>query len=60
MRVTEDVVIQAAKEWAMRAHKDIFEAESTALEALAALQNTLDTEKYQKALESLYEQYEKS
>jgi hypothetical protein len=36
MRITEDDVVQAAKEWAVRSHKDSFEAESTALEAISS------------------------
>ncbi|AVU77075.1 hypothetical protein [Pseudomonas rhizophila] len=60
MRITEDDVVQAAKEWAVRSHKDSFEAESTALEAISALQATLNSDDYDQALKSLYEQYQQS
>ena len=59
-RINEELVIQAAREWAARSNKSDANAASNALEAMSALKEKLDEEEYRLALEKLYCEYNQS
>ena len=59
-RINEELVIQAAREWAARSNKSDASVASNALEAMTALKEKLDDEEYRLALEKLYCEYNQS
>ncbi|MDI2590015.1 hypothetical protein NYP20_16175 [Pseudomonas sp. N3-W] len=59
-RITESLVIQAAREWAARKNKSDVTAAANASETMAALKVKLTEEEYGQALEKLYRDYEQS
>jgi hypothetical protein len=59
-RITEALVVQAAREWAARKNKDDANAVSTAQDAMLKLRFKLSTEEYDQALAKLYREYEES
>ncbi len=59
-RITEGLVVQAAREWAARKNKSDATAVANAQEAMAALKVKLSTEAYEQALAKLYREYEEA
>ncbi|RON86767.1 hypothetical protein [Pseudomonas fluorescens] len=59
-RITEGLVIQAAREWSARRNKSEATTVASASETIAALKGKLSTEEYEEALEKLYREYEES
>nr|WP_314532427.1 hypothetical protein [uncultured Pseudomonas sp.] len=59
-RITEGLVVQAAREWAARKNKSDAAAVASAEETMVALKAKLDAEEYSHALEKLYREYNES
>lgn len=59
-RINEELVIQAAQEWAARSNKNVTEAAATAQEAISAFKITLKNDEYDEALAKLYREYDQS
>ncbi|MFJ7312936.1 hypothetical protein ACIQVE_09220 [Pseudomonas sp. NPDC098747] len=59
-RITEGLVIQAAREWSARKNKSEATAVANVSETIAALKAQLKTEEYDDALAKLYREYEES
>lgn len=59
-RITEGLVVQAAREWAARKNKSDATAVANAQETMAALKVKLSTEAYEQALAKLYREYEEA
>jgi hypothetical protein len=59
-RITESLVVQAAKEWAARKNKSDAAAVANAQETMVALKVKLSDEEYAQALAKLYRDYEES
>ena len=59
-RITEGLVVQAAREWAARKNKSDATAVDNAQETMVALKVKLSTEEYDQALAKLYREYEES
>ncbi|VVO24207.1 hypothetical protein [Pseudomonas fluorescens] len=59
-RITEGLVVQAAREWAARTNKSDATAVANAQDTMVALKVKLTTEEYDQALERLYREYEES
>jgi hypothetical protein len=57
-RITEGLVVQAAREWAARKNKSDAIAIANASETMAALKIKLSAEEYDEALAKLYREYE--
>jgi hypothetical protein len=55
-----ELVVQAAREWAARSNKNDAIAATNAQETIAALKAKLTGEEYDRALESLYREYDES
>ncbi|WP_415769285.1 hypothetical protein [Pseudomonas sp. LB3P38] len=59
-RIHEDLVIQAAREWAARANKNDVAAAANALDEISALKAKLTGDEYDQAIERLYREYDES
>jgi hypothetical protein len=59
-RINEELVVQAAREWAARSNKNDAIAAANAQETIAALKTKLTGEEYDRALERLYREYDES
>jgi hypothetical protein len=59
-RITEGLVVQAAREWAARKNKSNTSAVANAQETMVALKVKLSDEEYAQALAKLYRDYEES
>lgn len=59
-RITEGLVVQAAREWAARRNKSDASAVADAQEKMVAFKVKLSAEEYDQALEKLYREYEAS
>ncbi|UZE14788.1 hypothetical protein [Pseudomonas sp. B21-053] len=59
-RITESLVVQAAREWAARKNKSDAAAVANAQETMVALKVKLSDEEYAQALAKLYRDYEES
>jgi hypothetical protein len=59
-RITEGLVVQAAREWAARKNKSDATAVANAQETMVALKVKLSDEDYAQALAKLYHDYEDS
>ena len=60
MRINEDSIIQAAREWAVRSNKNGEVVASSAMEVINALKAKLTGVEYDQALERLYREYDES
>ena len=59
-RINEELVVQAAREWAARSNKNDAIAAANAQETIDALKAKLTGEEYARALERLYREYDES
>ncbi|WP_130908301.1 hypothetical protein [Pseudomonas sp. Sample_16] len=59
-RINEELVLQAAKEWAARLNKSGALAEESAQQTITALKAKLTGDEYSQALEQLYREYNES
>lgn len=59
-RINEELVVQAAREWAARSNKNDAIAAANAQETIDALKAKLTGEEYDRALERLYREYDES
>ena len=59
-RINEEMVIQAAREWAARSNKSDASTASNALEAISTIREKLNDQEYRLALEKLYWEYIRS
>jgi hypothetical protein len=59
-RINEELVVQAAREWAARSNKNDAIAAANAQETIDALKAKLMGEEYDRALERLYREYDES
>jgi hypothetical protein len=59
-RINEELVVQAAREWAARLNKNDAIAAANARETIDALKAKLTGEEYDRALERLYRDYDES
>ena len=59
-RINEELVVQAAREWAARSNKNDAIAATNAQETIAALRAKLTGEEYDRVIESLYREYDES
>ncbi|MNG38278.1 hypothetical protein D3C84_1259170 [compost metagenome] len=59
-RINEELVVQAAREWAARSNKNDAIAAANAQETIDALKAKLTGEEYDRALERLYLEYDES
>jgi hypothetical protein len=56
-RITEGLVVQAAREWSARKNKNDAIAVANAQETMMTLKGKLTAEEYAQALEKLYREY---
>ncbi|MBK5416361.1 MULTISPECIES: hypothetical protein [unclassified Pseudomonas] len=59
-RITEQLVVQAAREWAARKNKSDASAVANAQEKMLTLKFKLTDDEYNRELKKLYREYEKS
>jgi hypothetical protein len=59
-RINEELVVQAAREWAARSNKNDAIAAANAQDTINALKAKLTGEEYDRALERLYREYDES
>jgi hypothetical protein len=59
-RINEELVVQAAREWPARSNKNDAIAATNAQETIASLKAKLTGKEYDRALESLYREYDES
>ncbi|MDI2589856.1 hypothetical protein POF45_00215 [Pseudomonas sp. 681] len=59
-RITEGVVVQAAREWAARKNTDDATPVGTAQEAMLTLKFKLSSDEYDQELKKLFREYEES
>jgi hypothetical protein len=59
-RINEELVVQAAREWAARSNKNDAIAAANAQDTINTLKAKLTGEEYDRALERLYREYDES